>query len=427
MTAVSMRRRRWAIGLSIAFAAVSSVSEAQPARTPASAATQTAQAPVLPGEPSNPIPGTGGVPLFSSESAAAFGAILAKARDAAARCDRAAYDAALHEWDAYATNLWGSGNLDRDMAKYSKTAAGTATVRQQGDQRVADGATASSYKANSPDFPQFPKDCDEKNKAARVNAAFFLTGSATVPMVGGGLINGVDMTPGVGNFLLSTGTYGPKATTFGQAGARARVYVPTSLFDYLMTGRRSRPFLSIGGFPLPPSGPPQAPVPQTQLFIESGIQSGFGAQSFVQPFTGINAFPQGFGTSSVTENFQVPILIGASVPVGSLGGSPLSVEAYTGIMLDSWTHTLSGREAGAPAGGGIFSQSGHFSVDPTLGVGARINAGPFILGADAELMFRPGSVAIAHSSNFNETYYSTIFPQPTLNLMVRVGIPLGRR
>src|SRR5207253_2409440 len=75
------------------------------------------------------------------------------------------------------------------------------------------------------------------------------------------------------------------------------------------------------------------------VFIETGIQSGFGAQSFIQSFQAVSTIPQGIGSSAVTENLQIPILIGGSVPIVPAvtpGGSPLFFNVYGGVTLDSW-------------------------------------------------------------------------------------------
>jgi hypothetical protein len=100
------------------------------------------------------------------------------------------------------------------------------------------------------------------------------------------------------------------------------------------------------------------------IFVELGIQSAFGANSFA---------PMAFGQQTVRENLQVPILIGVSIPLVEAAPktAPLFLDFYAGITLDSWTQTLSGREAGAPGGPGFNGSNDRFTVDPTLGIGLR--------------------------------------------------------
>ena len=75
------------------------------------------------------------------------------------------------------------------------------------------------------------------------------------------------------------------------------------------------------------------------IFVELGIQSAFGANSFVQNFSGISATPMAFGQQTVRENLQVPILIGFSIPLVEAAPktAPLFLDFYAGITLDSWT------------------------------------------------------------------------------------------
>jgi len=52
--------------------------------------------------------------------------------------------------------------------------------------------------------------------------------------------------------------------------------------------------------------------------------------------------------------------------------------------------------------------------------------GGFLVGFNAELQFRPGSVVTAQSANFpSETYYSTVDPRTNLLLMARIGWSFG--
>jgi len=126
---------------------------------------------------------------------------------------------------------------------------------------------------------------------------------------------------------------------------------------------------------------------------------------------------------------RIPILIGGSVPIVPTvtpGGSPLFFNVYGGVTLDSWKQTLQGRDAGAPGGAGFFGQNQRFTVDPTAGVGFQTTMGGFLVGLNAELQFRPGSVVTAQSANFTgETYYGTVDPRTNLLLMARIGWSFG--
>src|SRR5262249_22673540 len=48
------------------------------------------------------------------------------------------------------------------------------------------------------------------------------------------------------------------------------------------------------------------------VFFETGIQSGFGAQSFMQGFSNTSAFAGDNGTSTIQEYYQIPVLLGAT-------------------------------------------------------------------------------------------------------------------
>jgi hypothetical protein len=169
------------------------------------------------------------------------------------------------------------------------------------------------------------------------------------------------------------------------------------------------------------------------VFFETGIQSGFAAQSFIQIFQNASAVAGDFGSSSITEYYQVPLLLGFTVPVAERSAVPsLLLDLYGGITLDSWAQTLQGAEANAP-GQGFFGQNRRFSADPTIGLGVRMPVGdigaglPIIFGVNAELQFRPGSVVTAPSPNFPVTYVGTVDPHANLAIMARIGIAFGGR
>jgi hypothetical protein len=171
------------------------------------------------------------------------------------------------------------------------------------------------------------------------------------------------------------------------------------------------------------------------FFFETGIQTSFGVQSAMLAFQDVSDSAAGFGSQTIRENFQVPLLLGASLPLdtNSSGAPGIFLDVYGGVTLDSWTQTLQGAEANAPGGPGFFGQNRRFTPDPTVGVGLRGPVGnlsddlPLFFGVNAELQFRPGSVVTASSQNFPVIYYGTVNPYANLALMARVGVAFGRR
>jgi hypothetical protein len=171
------------------------------------------------------------------------------------------------------------------------------------------------------------------------------------------------------------------------------------------------------------------------LFFEAGIQTGFGVQSAMMVFQDVSSSAGDFGSQTIRENIQIPLLLGVSLPVdkGPSGAPSLLFDVYGGITLDSWTQTLQGAESNAPGQPGFFGQNRNFTTDPTIGIGLRAPVGnlsddlPLFFGANAELQFRPGSVVSAASQNFPVTYYGTINPYTNLALMLRLGIAFGGR
>jgi hypothetical protein len=177
-----------------------------------------------------------------------------------------------------------------------------------------------------------------------------------------------------------------------------------------------------------PNDPPRIPGADFCPFVEAGFQTGFGADSLVQDFAGINTVPLGFGRQTVRENFQVPVVVGASLP--PIG--PVIVDFYGGVTIDSWTHTLRGNEAGAPGGPGFYASQDRLTIDPTVGVGLRFDLGQAVglpglsVGVNAELQFRPGNVVMAQSNNFpSQRFFGTVDPHANVLITGRVYVPLN--
>jgi len=257
-------------------------------------------------------------------------------------------------------------------------------------------------------------------------------------MNGSGATTGVDTFFGSGAYLIDNRPVSgaQQSTLFG--GVRGRIGTTDDFLHFAAAEpKRSEP----------PSGPSQAAActgttacggPSLGIFFEIGIQSAFGANSFVQSFSGVSGTPMAFGQQTVRENFQIPILLGLSIPLVETSSKtmPLFLDLYAGITLDSWTQTLAGREAGAPAGAGFNGTNNRFTVDPTLGIGLRTAWGdlngdgvPDLLwGISTEFQFRPGSVVTAPSANFpSETYYGTVDQRFNALIMGRIGFAFGGR
>jgi hypothetical protein len=175
--------------------------------------------------------------------------------------------------------------------------------------------------------------------------------------------------------------------------------------------------------------------PSFGVFLEGGIQTGFGVQSAIMVFQDVSASAGDYGSQTIQESFQIPLLLGASVAVdkSSSGAPSLLFDIYGGVTLDSWVQTLQGAESNAPGQPGFFGQNRRFTPDPTIGIGLRAPVGnlgdnlPLFFGANAELQFRPGSVVSAPSQNFPVTYYGTVDPHANLALMLRLGVAFGGR
>lgn len=170
------------------------------------------------------------------------------------------------------------------------------------------------------------------------------------------------------------------------------------------------------------------------LYFEGGVQTAFGAQSFLQPFANLSPTGAEYGTASIKEYWQVPLLLGVSVPVVSDVSGPRAVlDVYGGITVDSWAHSLQGAEANAADGSGFFAQNRQLTLNPTVGLGVRMPLGsivedtPLFFGLNAEMQFRSGSVVTVQSSDFNVSYTSSVAPAANLAVMARIGFAFGGR
>jgi hypothetical protein len=378
------------------------------------------------GIPENTIPGTS-IPLFNRAWASEIGDLLARMKDAAAKCDRYAYDAALADYNDHT----------RPSARL--------TTRQEWARQEADQKTLRRYRDESPDFPDYPASCAPPSLIdIFLPGGLWLLGGSVIGMSGTGAATGVDTFFGPGSYLVDNRPASGAQQAMPFAGARARL-----AFDTSFAGKDTQKARAGAVPPGDTTGPSQAaacagamacagPGLSLGIFAELGIQSAFGANSFVQNFSGVSGTPMALGQQTVRENVQIPILIGISIPLVEAAAKtvPLFLDLYAGITLDSWTQTLSGREAGAPGGPGFNGSNDRFTVDPTLGIGLRTAWGDIngdgvadiLWGLSTEVQFRPGSVATAHSANFpSETYYGTVDPRANMLIMGRVGVAFGRK
>ncbi len=238
-----------------------------------------------------------------------------------------------------------------------------------------------------------------------LSVQLYAVGGAFAPLAGGSTVSAIDVSDV------------PGATSNQSGGARsitpllgARVHVP--LFWYMQDEQRL-------GF---------------NIFAEIGLQSGFGTESFTQSFQNTSSTAADFGSSATREYFQIPMLLGVTVPVVDRSGSPAVLfDLYGGLTLDSWSQVLQGGEANAPGQQGFYAENRRFTADPTVGLGLRMPVGtlgdglPLLFGLNAELQFRPGSTVTAISNNFAVTYVGTADPHVNLAVMVRLGIAFGSR
>ncbi len=331
-----------------------------------------------------------GVSFFNQINADQVDSQFQRLRDAIAKCDRAEYDS------------WIKGGF--------VPIGNPSPFNPNWEAQLA--ADAASMKEAKGKAPPFPEPCHPPHQGGdRFHPySLALLGGGSIPLNGNAYLTGVDtFTPG--NFLIDNRSSANASTATGMMGARAQMAV--WLIRKAMENEEKKSGLGV--------------------FVETGVQTGFGANSLVQSFQNVNTTPQGFGQQTVRENVQVPLLIGLSIPLADGTSVPPPVlNIYGGVTLDSWTHAISGRDSGAPAGPGFNASNNRFTVDPTVGLGWRSYIGSslpnFWIGFNAELQFRPGSVVQAPSANFpSQTYYGTVDPHANVLVLGQIGLSFGGR
>jgi len=170
------------------------------------------------------------------------------------------------------------------------------------------------------------------------------------------------------------------------------------------------------------------------VFFETGFQSGLGRDSFSQSFQNTSLTAGDVGTSTVREYFQIPLLVGVTIPFAERNGSPRALfDLYGGVTIDSWSQVVQGFESNAGGEQGFYQENRRFTFDPTVGIGLRTPVGslgaglPLFFGLNAELQFRPGSTTSAISENFAVSYFGSVQPQTNLLVLARFGIAFGSR
>jgi hypothetical protein len=352
-----------------------------------------------------------GIPFFDPSNAQLADKATADMRDAAAKCDKKAYDAALETLNSRIRIIASKAGGLYPPPKERRDAA---SLQEVIDRR-----------------PHFPKDClppDLRRAVDEVLHTYFFIG-ANVPLGVSSAVTGVGSVATGGDTFFGAGAnqVDNRSSTSGNATPFAGLrFHAQATFDDLLEERSRNRLIE-----------PSSPFNSLKVFVETGVQTAFGAQSSLQTFQSVGGTPQAFGSSTINENLQIPILAGVTTPIvpGGAGKPAVLFDLYGGITRDSWTQTLQGRESGAPGGPGFFAQNRRFTVDPTIGVGVRVPVGDIgvgipgiIVGVNAELQFRPGSVVTTPSANFpSETYYGTVNPTANMAIMARIGIPLGGR
>ncbi len=232
----------------------------------------------------------------------------------------------------------------------------------------------------------------------------YVVGGGFIPFASSSNLTGIDASVGPGSSQSGGGSPSVAPLVGG------RVHVP--MFWYMRDEHRL-------GF---------------SIFFETGFQSGLSGQSFLQTFQNTSPTTQDFGSSTITEYWQIPLLLGVTVPIAGRSAAPWTLlDLYGGLTLDSWGQILQGAEGNAPGAQGFYGQNRRFSADPTVGVGVRVPVGrlgdelPIFVGMNAELQFRPGSVVSADSPNFPVTYVGSVDAHANLAVMARIGIAFGSR
>lgn len=333
--------------------------------------------PTFIGLPEHEAAGTG-LNFYVSAYAEDVAVAVKKADDAVRRCDRKAFE----QEKAHLQHSAGSLRTYAANSPAGSTAARTT------------GHDAEQYDRAAKQLGDFDKRCPEAKIIESV-VEFILKGGLKLPFLIAGNLNASEAGASQDN-LASSGQVGP------QLGGAVRV----NLVKINPT-----------------------------FYFETGFQTGFGTPSYNQTFQRVGA-SQAFGENLVRENWGIPILLGATVPLGSVGSMRVDADFFGGIMIANWTHSLRGGEAGVAGGGpGYGTDQTRTTIDPMFGVGLRLPAldldgdgrADVTFGLYGELTFRRADTVTIGSTAFpGLTYNGTVDAHANASIMLRVGIPFGR-
>lgn len=263
-------------------------------------------------------------------------------------------------------------------------------------QERRDAAEATDALLNN--LPPLRTDCDKDKKKAdtEVGSLHIFGGAGGTIHVANNAVVGVDRFGGPGAFLIDTVRSNAASPAFGVVGLRNRLY-PAPLLGLAPTFEGIR------------------------CFFDFGIQFGLG-DSFRSEFQGVSAVPQGMGFHAIRDNYMIPLLVGMTGNANPGGTTPIFIDAYAGISINSTTHSIQGREVGAGAANGNFwRQNTRTAIEPVAGLGVRVPFAdsPFEFRFNVEAMVRSGSVVTVESSAFNQSYFGSV--DPRLQLFALMG------
>jgi hypothetical protein len=169
--------------------------------------------------------------------------------------------------------------------------------------------------------------------------------------------------------------------------------------------------------------------PGPRLFLQTGVNVPLGSSNSATQ-TGINTIPQGDATLKVDYDWQIPLFLGMSFPMGQFGQMiPLQdprIRFGVGGIFTHGTISISGVDGPARM---PFSASKSFTeFDPGFLVGLRGGlGGGWILGADLTVTWRDDQSITAGSASFpgTQSYTGSVGDGTDLGLMFSVSRTIG--
>src|SRR6516164_5438534 len=149
-----------------------------------------------------------GIPFFYKADADLADQATQKMRDAAAKCDRAAYDLALN----------GLNQAASDYENEHPAVPLTPDVRMTLEKSRRDAA---ALRATAEKRPPFPANCSPPSLLPPIN--LWLLGGGVIGLNNTGSVTGVDKTLGAGNFLIDSTSSNSRAAAVGVAGLRVQL------------------------------------------------------------------------------------------------------------------------------------------------------------------------------------------------------------